>query len=272
MACNAYNHAPNCPCGFGGDTGGGYWSRAGSGFYGSGPSFGWLSDGGGTVASYVNPNAHCPVCGVPVIFYRSPYNGRVFFNPPLGPPWDKHECKDNGYQPRAYVAYEDNDASAPEPEWKRKGWKPLSHPRVDKRGENTRVRGDVEGDRVEVAVIGGKEVDHGPVFLRPFAGAPGIYEITYLRSDKLTTRERTALAADAAIAKAGRELVRRAAASDPEALAELGRFILYELEQPERARPYLKRALTLGVLDALEVLADLAVIALFGLRDSNKGR
>lgn len=40
----------------------------------------------------VVPNARCPVCGAPVIFYRSPYDGRVFFDPPLGPPWPKHPC------------------------------------------------------------------------------------------------------------------------------------------------------------------------------------
>jgi hypothetical protein len=51
--------------------------------------------GDGTVASYVNPNARCPVCHAPVIFYRSPYDGRVFFDPPLGPPWPKHPCTDS---------------------------------------------------------------------------------------------------------------------------------------------------------------------------------
>lgn len=44
--------------------------------------------------SYVNPNAHCPVCGDRVFFYRSPFGGRVFFND-LGWPWPKHDCTDN---------------------------------------------------------------------------------------------------------------------------------------------------------------------------------
>lgn len=44
--------------------------------------------------SYVNPNAHCPVCGDQVFFYRSPFGGRVFFDN-LGWPWPKHRCTDN---------------------------------------------------------------------------------------------------------------------------------------------------------------------------------
>ena len=48
--------------------------------------FGWVE-----FPSYVNPNAHCPVCGAEVYFYQSPYGGRVFFDE-LGPPWPKHPC------------------------------------------------------------------------------------------------------------------------------------------------------------------------------------
>src|SRR6266542_5861006 len=44
--------------------------------------------------SYVNPNAHCPVCGEQVFFYQSEYGGRVFFDE-LGPPWPKHPCTYN---------------------------------------------------------------------------------------------------------------------------------------------------------------------------------
>ena len=45
-------------------------------------------------ASYVNPNANCPVCGEVVFFYKSPTGGRVFFDA-LGWPWQKHPCTDN---------------------------------------------------------------------------------------------------------------------------------------------------------------------------------
>jgi len=47
--------------------------------------------------TYVNPNAHCPVCGAGVFFYRSPDEGRVFFDE-LGPPWPKHACTDQGLE------------------------------------------------------------------------------------------------------------------------------------------------------------------------------
>src|ERR1700722_4249916 len=45
------------------------------------------------VNSYLDPNATCPVCGASVFFYRSPFNGRVFFDD-VGWPWPKHPCTD----------------------------------------------------------------------------------------------------------------------------------------------------------------------------------
>ena len=44
-------------------------------------------------ATYVNPNADCPVCGAPVFFYQNASGSRVFFDE-LGPPWPKHPCTD----------------------------------------------------------------------------------------------------------------------------------------------------------------------------------
>jgi hypothetical protein len=70
---------------------------------------GWCSTGSGSKSvyaqssfvssdSYLDPNARCPVCGAAVYFYRSPHNGRVFFDD-VGWPWPKHRCTDN-YQGR----------------------------------------------------------------------------------------------------------------------------------------------------------------------------
>jgi hypothetical protein len=43
--------------------------------------------------SYINPNAYCPVCRESVVFYQSPYGGRVYFDK-VGWPWPKHPCTD----------------------------------------------------------------------------------------------------------------------------------------------------------------------------------
>lgn len=103
--CNAWNHPPDCCCGWGGDghVGGfgaysGYGGGGGGG--GGGSTFRTTFEGQFfefpfvTYPSFVNPNARCPVCGADVYFYQSPYGGRVFFDD-LGPPWPKHPCTDN---------------------------------------------------------------------------------------------------------------------------------------------------------------------------------
>lgn len=79
MSCNGFNHPPDCDCGWGGV----FHAKSGELFYG--PDF-WSR-----LQSHTNPNARCPVCGALVFFYRSPENGRVFFDS-LGPPWPKHPC------------------------------------------------------------------------------------------------------------------------------------------------------------------------------------
>jgi hypothetical protein len=79
MACNAWNHPPNCDCGWGGV------------FYGfevKTERYYWqVSD------SYTNPNATCPICRAKVFYYESPFGGKVYFDH-MGPPWPKHPCMD----------------------------------------------------------------------------------------------------------------------------------------------------------------------------------
>lgn len=79
MPCNGNNHPPDCNCGWGGT----YYASSCNYFYASGY---WSRE-----ASHTNPNARCPVCSASVFFYRSPHDGRVFFDS-LGPPWPKHPC------------------------------------------------------------------------------------------------------------------------------------------------------------------------------------
>lgn len=115
--CNAHNHPPGCTCGFGSD---GHLGLGGGGIgYGSLIGF---SSSFQTSESFTNPNAHCPVCGAPVFFYRSPVGGRVFFDE-LGPPWPKHPCTDNvplSWTPTPVVAPGRRRYA-----WQEDGWVPL---------------------------------------------------------------------------------------------------------------------------------------------------
>lgn len=101
--CNAWNHPMGCTCGWGGE---GHLGRRAAGL-------GWSIPTGYSVSSkgigYVNPNAHCPVCGASVYFYQSPDGGRVFFES-LGPPWPKHPCTDRGAAVR-YASSQDVELS-----------------------------------------------------------------------------------------------------------------------------------------------------------------
>lgn len=93
MACNAHNHDnARCNCGFTGGYDGGWETEPDEPWpthLGSGIEH-WASQGC-SLTSFTVPNVRCKYCGALVFFYRSPYDGRVFFDQ-LGPPWPKHEC------------------------------------------------------------------------------------------------------------------------------------------------------------------------------------
>lgn len=109
--CNAWNHSLDCSCGWGGDGHAGRKSMDHTLFlYSAKPIYKTYSE---FFVSCTIPNAKCPVCGEPVFFYRSPSNGRVFFNE-LGPPWPKHPCTISPYKaiaPNASVNAESIDIS-----------------------------------------------------------------------------------------------------------------------------------------------------------------
>jgi len=91
MSCNGNNHDVFCPCEFRGGHGkGGVPSRS---LLVKDISYSSLA--GSKYESYLDVNATCPVCHKAVIFYRSPFDGRVFFDPPPGYPWPKHPCTDS---------------------------------------------------------------------------------------------------------------------------------------------------------------------------------
>ncbi len=95
MGCNAWNHAADCDCGWGGDTGGG--GRFGAfpvtSYRKTADGLDWSFSRSPTYETYTTPNARCPICGEEVFFCRSPTGGSVFFDE-LGPPWSKHPCTD----------------------------------------------------------------------------------------------------------------------------------------------------------------------------------
>lgn len=126
--CNAWNHPPGCMCGWGGE---GHLGRGGGGL---GHDGGYTScrppriivrrasqtrKAFNTVDSFLNPNAHCPVCGAPVFYYQSPDGGKVYFDA-LGPPWPKHPCTDNGYSPSSSTG-----SAGIVVAWRDKGWQPF---------------------------------------------------------------------------------------------------------------------------------------------------
>lgn len=111
--CNAWNHYPDCRCGFGGEAySGGAAGREDSQF----TSF----------ESYVNPFAKCPVCGVSVFFFQATNGGRVFFDD-LGPPWPKHPCTDRSVDQLPVVIDRllRRVPGAATPTWMKEGWSPF---------------------------------------------------------------------------------------------------------------------------------------------------
>ncbi|MGK7924866.1 MAG: DnaJ C-terminal domain-containing protein [Spirulina sp.] len=94
MACNGYNHDPDCNCGWGGV------------YYGNGDGYP-LSDRlpssqSETGEKYVNPDAKtfptpCPWCRSPVFYHTNGYGDSVFFDE-LGYPWQIHECFKNYWE------------------------------------------------------------------------------------------------------------------------------------------------------------------------------
>lgn len=99
--CNAWNHRIDCTCGWGGT---GHTGRRSASPSTSATSYwpAYIPPITGHIASYINPNAQCPVCGAPVFYYCNENGSSVFFDE-LGPPWPKHPCTNNStrYAPQA---------------------------------------------------------------------------------------------------------------------------------------------------------------------------
>lgn len=100
------------------------WSRGSPGGLGRSEPTGilgrWDTYEAGRFESYTIPNARCPVCRDIVFFYQSEHGGRVFFDPPLGPPWNKHLCTDS----RSSTGSKSSQTN-PHPEREAASFKPL---------------------------------------------------------------------------------------------------------------------------------------------------
>jgi hypothetical protein len=265
VMCNAYNHTFDCPCGFGGDTGGGGWSGRRSMVAWRDPtellSGGWSKDSNGTVASYVNPNAHCPMCGAAVYFYRSPFDGRVFFDD-LGWPWPKHPCTDNSAAPRR--ATRQTVAGAParaEPTWLSTGWHPLLSAKIYSGPQGrTLLTGDLDDEFLELHLTKHEIIDRNtPVFVRRIDQKPYLFDVTFLYSDTLETHQTSTIAFHTEVASLNDDEIRKAYRDEAIACRKMAELLLTRGDLVA-ARPYLESAIKGGVADAL---FDLATIALF---------
>ncbi len=197
--CNAWNHAPGCTCGWGGDTGGGGWRD-------QPPSpVRYLSVADGklwqrgqdlTFESFCNPNARCPVCGASVFFVQTMYGGRVFFDD-LGPPWPKHPCTDNYFRTtRVPMVLSPSQSIRSVMAWRSKGWEPLIDVNVTllARGVVVTAIGASDGVTYRLGLPAGiaPECD-GPMFCRPSRDGSGRYELAFIRetADKHEIRPQT---------------------------------------------------------------------------------
>jgi hypothetical protein len=254
VMCNAANHSWACDCGFGGDTGGGggWRARAVSVATLECVSVGWAKDSRGTVESYVNPNAHCPVCGEAVYFYRSPFNGRVFFDD-LGWPWPKHGCTDTSREPRRASRDSLGSAPRPEPAWRVEGWHPLLSSRVYSGGGRHRITGDFHDEFLELDLPEHEAIDsNSPILVREQIGKPDLFEVTFVRSNRFGTERRKTIGFRSRIAGAGAETILRVAQKDAAANSEVGRFLLWRLTiRPRRDLIWSKRSRAASTMRSL---------------------
>lgn len=125
--CNAHNHPPGCPCGWGG-VWYGHSNTESDWLFRREPRPRKLGQQRGTssllAGGFTVPNSRCPVCNASVYYYESPYGGRVFFDS-LGPPWPKHPCT-SGERSAA--------ANAAGPSWQLRRWESVTATTIEQPG------------------------------------------------------------------------------------------------------------------------------------------
>lgn len=171
--CNGNNHSLYCKCGFGGE---GHLGKQTFEYYSPYKYDLRLH----SYDSYVNPNAHCPVCHEPCFFYQSPNGGRVFFDA-LGPPWPKHPCTDKSFQSVSNSNYLDRSNCSIGYDWQMKGWEPYFCTSIEQNVDGWfKVTGEsfrhVLYVRSQYYLVSG-----WPVFVKQINSTFGLYQLATLR-------------------------------------------------------------------------------------------
>jgi hypothetical protein len=130
---------------------------------------------------------------------------------------------------------------------------------VSKGVERAGIRGDCDERFVDLALPAGTKIDReSPVLIR--TAFPDLYEVTFLSSDPSSTRPVGVVAFDRRLLPVGDDALARAVKKDSSALYSVGRFLLWDLDDPESATPYLEAAAVQGNVEAA---FDLITLALF---------
>jgi hypothetical protein len=140
----------------------------------------------------------------------------------------------------------------------------LLYSKHHREGERSVLTGNIGGRFIELELLTDHTFDRdGPILVRDRADAPWLTEVAVLESDHFAIRERILPAIDARFGPIGRQLALAAQKGDRAALRMLGEYLLYQIGDFTTARIYLEAAYARG---DVEVLYDLAIIALFHLR------
>jgi len=163
MTCNAWNHHPDCNCGWGGI------------FYPPSTGTRWND-----FDRFRKPNARCPVCRAEVYFYQSPAGGRVYFDE-LYPPWPKHPCTDgHSSVPETGASVPDCAPSSVSDPTRR--WRPLMCRSVRKGSQCTELEVATSDEvRILYGRVNKEMLDTDAPFFIRFV-SKGAYEISTLQA------------------------------------------------------------------------------------------
>jgi hypothetical protein len=135
----------------------------------------------------------------------------------------------------------------------------LLSPRVSSGVERSGIRGDCENGFVDLVLPRGTRIDRDtPILLRSVL--PHLKEATFLTSDHTSTRPVVTATFDRRLASLDDNVLTLATKLDAGALHVVGYFLLWDLNDPSSALPYLEAAAERGSIDAS---IDLLVLALF---------